>query len=488
MTAAKPSRLRWWFLGAIFLSLLIIYSFTLAPGLTWKNDGADGGDLVTAAALFGVAHPSGYPTYLLAAHLFQTIPVGTLAARTIWLSAVCASAAALITGLAAKQGSAALPRQAWVGGILAGFAFGLSPLFWSQAVIAEVYSLHIFITACILLATVRANAGKQVSWLARFGGLLFGLALGNHLTIVFMLPPWLIVLGWREGKLRLRPILESLLALGVGLLVYLYIPVRALAMPPVNWGNASTLEGFLWLVTAQNYRGLVFGLPPELLINRIQAWAALLTAQFSWPGLMVALYGLFFGRAASPYLKPLTLWMMIAYSIFAIGYGTADSDAYLLPAFLALAVWFGWGVATALDSLPLIAAQPPLIAVVTLIIFAQAVRTLPEVDASQDRAAEKYAAAVMASAPPDAILFTSNDRDTFPLWYVHFALGQRPDLTIVVEPLLIWPWYGETLHATYPNLSLSTEGLTRTSILSKNNQPWCVTQYDSPAPLVCAAP
>ncbi len=49
----------------LFLSLLTVYGMTLAPGLTWANSGADGGDLITAAATGGVPHPTGYPVYLL---------------------------------------------------------------------------------------------------------------------------------------------------------------------------------------------------------------------------------------------------------------------------------------------------------------------------------------------------------------------------------------------------------------------------------------
>lgn len=488
MTAAKFSPLRWGWFGALFLAVLIVYSVTLAPGLTWKNDGADGGDLIAAAARLGVAHPSGYPTYLLLVRLFQFIPFGSLAGRTALFSAVCASIAALLTVFVIRQSAPGLRRYGWVGGLLAGLAFGLSPLLWSQAVIAEVYSLHMAFVAAALLCIVVAAETDQIGWLTRLGGLLFGLGLGNHLTLIFLLPPWLFVLGWRKGKLTVRPVIESLLTLALGLLVYLYIPLRAAAQPPVNWGNASTGDGFLWVVTARNYRGLVFGLSSDLIINRIQAWAALLIAQFSWPGLMLALYGLFYGRPSSPYFKPITLWMMAAYSIFAIGYGTADSDAYLLPAFLAMAIWFGWGVVTALNDLPWEAARAPLVAVVALIIFAHAVQTLPQVDASQDHAAEDYLASVLKSAPPNAIVFTSNDRDTFPLWYAQFALGQRPDLTIVVEPLLIWPWYSQNLHSTYPTLSLPAESLTRTSILAQNKQPWCVTQSQSPASLICTNP
>src|SRR6478672_57766 len=58
------------------------YAYTLAPGVTWANDGADSGDLIAATATLGVAHPTGYPTYLLLARLFQLIPLGDLALRS----------------------------------------------------------------------------------------------------------------------------------------------------------------------------------------------------------------------------------------------------------------------------------------------------------------------------------------------------------------------------------------------------------------------
>src|SRR5437879_3085739 len=74
-------------LSLALATLAIAYARTLAPGVTWANDGADSGDLVTAAATLGIAHPTGYPTYLLLARLFQIIPLGDLAARTTLLSA-----------------------------------------------------------------------------------------------------------------------------------------------------------------------------------------------------------------------------------------------------------------------------------------------------------------------------------------------------------------------------------------------------------------
>src|SRR5579859_1762005 len=108
---------------AVLLGSLLVYLSTLAPGLTWANNGADGGDLITAAATGGVAHPSGYPTYLLLVRLFLALPLGTLAFRANLFSAVCAALAAAAITLLVNQCSSAPRRFALAGGLIAGLAF-----------------------------------------------------------------------------------------------------------------------------------------------------------------------------------------------------------------------------------------------------------------------------------------------------------------------------------------------------------------------------
>src|SRR5512144_2758952 len=74
--------------------IMAVYLTTMAPGFTWANGGADGGDLIAAAATGGVAHPTGYPLYLLLARFFQFLPLGSLAFRTNLMSAIMAILAA----------------------------------------------------------------------------------------------------------------------------------------------------------------------------------------------------------------------------------------------------------------------------------------------------------------------------------------------------------------------------------------------------------
>ena len=71
---------------------------------------------------------------------------------------------------------------------------------------------------------------------------------------------------------------------------------------------------------------------------------------------------------------------------------------------------------------------------------------------TQDQPAT-FAEQFLQDAPRNAIVNTTWDQDTFPLWYYHFGLHQRPDLRIVVLPLTQFVWYQQTLVHNYPDLN-----------------------------------
>src|SRR3989344_9484727 len=68
----------------VFTVTMAVYLFTLAPTVTME----DSGEFIAAVHVLGVAHPPGFPLYLLLAKLFTFIPIGTIAWRVNLLSAV----------------------------------------------------------------------------------------------------------------------------------------------------------------------------------------------------------------------------------------------------------------------------------------------------------------------------------------------------------------------------------------------------------------
>jgi hypothetical protein len=181
-----------------------------------------------------------------------------------------------------------------------------------------------------------------------------------------------------------------------------------------------------------------------------------------------------------------------AYSVFAIGYNTADSSAYLLPAYLAVTIWLGIGAATGLESWPNAGGrrwlQAGAVCALAATILFNAILQLPHLDASQDQRAEVFGRGVLAQAPAGALIFTQGDRDTFTLWYFHFALKARPDVAVVVEPLLDFAWYRDNLRRTYPALAWPREANSpwREAIVSANPKAVCDAQADGDPILHCA--
>lgn len=468
------------------------YMATLAPSITWANDGADSGDLVTAAAVGGVAHPTGYPTFLLMARAFQLLPFGDLALRTNLLAVCAALAAVAIVFLVVMELCAEHGLYAPVAGALGALALGLAPVFWSQAVIAEVYSLNTLFAATLCLFALRElrpRAASPPPTHAR--GLIAGLALGNHVTIALLVLGWLVAVaaGAPRGA-RVRSVAARLPWIGLGLLVYLYLPLCSAMQPPINWGGADTLAGFWWTLSGTPYRRLAFGLSVELLPERMVAWAALLIAQFGVIGVALGLGGLVYSDGARRRLLYGSAVVALSFSFFAMSYDTVDSYAYLLPAYVIFAVWLGCGsgaLMAALDRSRFRRLAPVAAVICAALLVAPAPATAARVNASDDTRALAFARAALESAPPGAIVVAEGDRDSFALWYAHYGLEQRPDVAVVVGPLLDEPWYRATMRATYPRITIPDTPPPDWSVVlaEVNAAPVCVTQLDGVKPLSC---
>jgi hypothetical protein len=449
LLAHHPQTTRPWVYVALLIGglvlLALLYARTLAPGVTWAHAGGDSGDLATAVAVGGVPHPSGYPTYLLLARLTTSLlPVEPAWSLGVLSAALALGTVALVARLASHLTAAPLLA------ILAALWLGVSPLLWSQAVIAEVYTLHaLFVTLLLLRIWRRLDNAPPTPRADIAEGVVAGLALGNHLTALLVVAAWLLV-GRQAGVLW-----RKAGGLAAGLLVYAALPLAALTDPPINWGNPATWHGFWWLVSGQAYQPLAFAVPPDFWLARVRAWADLLIEQFGAVGGALALLGLFYHPAQARHFVRLSVLLAAGYSLLAIGYDTADSYVYLLPVSIMLALWLALGAAQVAAWL---ARWPLARALLTLGMLAALIGTgwqaFPNVDASDDRRAIAYAEAVLHHAPPEALLIAHNDHEAFPLWYAHYAQMQRPDVVVVVEPLLVFAWYRDTLRQTYASLTI----------------------------------
>jgi hypothetical protein len=229
-------------------------------------------------------------------------------------------------------------------------------------------------------------------------------------------------------------------------MIFLVLPIRARSGAPVNWGDASTLSGFGWLISAQLYQGFVLALPLNSLEARLAAWAALMARQFTPVGVLLGMGGLWWLFKHQRGLALTMVAIFAGWGIFAIGYNTTDSYVYLIPAFILLAVWMGVGLAEVLSLASLRGLSGVLRwGVVLALPLAELAMGWPAADIHSDQVAARFGQEMLRQAPGGAILLTEQDAHTFTLWYFRYTRGQRPDVTVVDRDMLAMPWYRATI-------------------------------------------
>ncbi len=466
--------------AALIISLMLglLYARTIAPGLTWANFSADGGDFLAAIATGGVPHPGGYPLYLLLGGLFARLPFGEPAFRTNLLSAFCTILTANLVALISANWLAGKPGRSWLA-LLAGLAYGLSPFAWGQALVTEVYSLHALLVCLCLLAW----SAKRHWWV----GLTFGLAAANHLTALLVLP--LLVLGgdaqrWRPAP---RAWLARFLGLLSGLSLYLLLPLRAATHPAINWGGAASLPGLAWLVSGRMYSGFLLDPPLVDVVGRLRGLAGLLLEQFGPLGVFLAVGGLLMMPRGRERLAG--LWIVLANGAFAILYNSSDSQVYLAPVWPVLAAWMAVG----LGSLVELAGSSRrgqwllagLLAGALALLLMRVPRIYQQVDLSQDERASGWITHTLDAIPSGALVFVSGDQQVFGLWYAQFAQGRRPDVVMMADGLLAYRWYLNSLADVYPRLGIpvTEQAQARDFVALNPGQVFCRLERDSSEPV-----
>ena len=308
---------------------LVAYLRTLAPGLT---SDVDTPMFQFIGRVLGVGHNPGYPLYTLLTWPIAHLPIGELAWRINVFSAVMGGVATALVHLAARQLAA---RPIIAAGAALGFAAGAT--FWSQAVIAEVYTLHATLVAGLQLAALTWSGSRRpIHFYAAVGCLAAGL--GHHTTILAFAPGLLLqaLVVDRRFLLRVRTLVTSAAILAVGLLPYALILIRSRDPQAYVESRATTLGELAGVVFGQQFHDRIFSDQWRALAatQGPQLWNGVFVGDVTWFALIFAAIGL--GWLLRHRLGDALLLATgsAAVTLFAVGYAVPDVPVFLIPALL----------------------------------------------------------------------------------------------------------------------------------------------------------
>jgi hypothetical protein len=324
-----------WLGYAASLMLLAVYSSTLLPGLHHFGDTTKAQFL---AYFGGMTHPTGYPLYIGMTWPLSQVPLGSLALRINFFSAVCGALASLsVYGI----GRTLATRS----GIAAGAAavFGLSRTMWDQSVIAEVYSLNAALVGAGLFFLIRwISTAKRRNFLIACA--IYSLSFGNHLTVVTLLPAFVVAVAlgpWRQ-LLRFRIIALVVFSMVLGAAQYSYLFFASASESIYVEYNVTNWDEFANFVSGDHYRGnmLAFSVD-ELVTKRLPMLVARLASDMGPVCLLGAMGVGALMNSSRNRLLAVLLTAFFGEAAWFLSYSIPDIEVYSISVALFVAVFIG---------------------------------------------------------------------------------------------------------------------------------------------------
>ncbi len=424
---------------ALFSIFSALGIYQAAPSVTT----GDAGEFAAAAATWGVPHAPGYATWTVLAKALGTLLPGNWAYRANLLSAVCAAAALALLCDALKRWGAS--RGARLGAVV---LLGLSPLWREQSAVAEAFAPLALSGAGLLWLVAAAGERLLMPGPAAALGLIFGLGLGAHQTLVLVLPALLIAGLDKKGR---WPAALAWAGLGtaLGFSLHLAIPLRAFAGPPVNWDHATTPAAFWRLLLRRDYGTFaltvegarVFG--PVELAAQLGRFVRAAVAAFGPGGSVLAVVGAAGWSRSGLKLRPgvAAAWLFVAGPAFLFlgrpGFDAQTSGAlerfYLLP-LMGVVPFVAAGLSLLGARVPAFTAYAAIIAGVSMVPDALAASR------RDDFLAHDYGRTILRTVPRDAVLVMDGGDDTFySLAFLTYASGLRPDVELRDRGGVVFP-------------------------------------------------
>jgi hypothetical protein len=335
---------------SLALASLVLYVATSAPSVATIFD--DSLEFQVVLPTLGIPHPSGYPLYVLAGKLATLlIPFRDQAGRANLLSALSAAAAVGFLYLVTRRFAGSRVAAA-----LATAAFAISPAWWSQSTLAEVYAPHGLLMILFLYLLLRwegtsLESARADGWLAA-AALVAGLGLAHQRMIALLFPAALVFVFWTDSTLLRKPRrwLAPLCLLVAPLLLYMYLPLRGQSVTSLDGTYRPTFQGTLDWILARDYGVFLTGNPFN--VERSTGdFATLFLDQYGALFLLSAVIGLATAWRWSLRRYVFLLLATVATIAFGVAYKVQDFAVFFIPAFILVSIWAAWGLTPIVDGL-----------------------------------------------------------------------------------------------------------------------------------------
>jgi len=457
-----------------FIIPFTLYVLTLAPSVAFT----DSGELAAACATLGIAHPTGYPLFVILGFLWAKIPLPfTIIFKLNLFAAFCTALASLLffeltlfllsviqerqshspketkkkkSKSKSEQTSVALERESLVLiALSASLLFAFSRTIWAQATAIEVYSLHLVMLVLSIRLFLRFTLAKEPQTRdALIWAFVLGLGFTNHLTMILLAPAMLYFYFHRFGftKDAFTRIAIMSVPFALGLSLYLYLPIRSSMSPDFNWGEVHrSFDKFFYHVSGKQYQIHLFNGNWE---PQAKMLFSLLPFELAFVGIVLSLYG---AVRLFQVEKPIAWFVMLLVfgsALYAVNYNVHDVDSYFLLTFLGLILLAGTGVMFLVQQRKELATISLLLPLIAIAINFQ------HNNKRNETLVVDYTKTMVEPLEPNALVLSAQwDYFCSAFWYLQRFEGLRPDVVMIEKELLRRTWYVRAVQRQYPEIA-----------------------------------
>ena len=330
------------FIVAVLLGF--VYLFTILPGIGYSGDTVK---FQYTGYVLGTPHWPGYPTYIIINYLFTRLfPIGTIAFKANLLSALLGIAACLTLFNIFKK----IMRLDRVTAFITSFFFGISFTFWSQALVAEVYTLAMLLLGLFLFYLFRWRQTNSIFYFISACA-VYSVSFGNHIWMIILLPGFIYIVLYTDKTIIKRPVITGLVLLIIllGALQYGYIIWRYYAGSSYLEIIAPDIKSFFQSMNQMGVKSNFHFSTPKFFIQRLPMLFFFLIREFSIL-LPVSIFGL---KRIWKKDKHIAIFILICCGTnicFVLLYNIYDIFIYMLITYFFLALCLGFGIEAIITS------------------------------------------------------------------------------------------------------------------------------------------
>jgi hypothetical protein len=517
--------------AGLFLFVFYIYLRTVCATFNIN----DSGETIMVCKLLTISHSPGYPLHTLWGNVCCNLPLGKPMFRVTFCSLLTGSVSVMMLYMVVKMmlkeifvpsegqnPESSTPENSWileVSALFGALIFAFSYQHWFQSCGAKggIYTLNSFLSITMLYLFFKM---REKGWFIKsilMMAFLFGLSVAHHWPNQIAMAPgylWFFLASQKREsfsgilKCLLRPfdLIEKLLnvlsAIGLtnlmrgltmlvlSLSAYLYLPIRAVEHPLVNWWNPNNLERLWGTVVRKGYQGIGDKRSVETTLRVFDRFMLHAHHQFgdyfTWAVVALSLLGLYwlFRRQWSS-----------AVGVFLFGGGIFGAilvfnnplegyqwtvDNFFTPVFMTVAMLAASGIAgicewtakkwpSPVTSLYSGAFCMGLAFVPLLLNFQSGTQNYHDLipyNGSGDRLIyvgndqSHYVSSydegmnMLKTVNRNGVILCNGDIDILPLWYLQFVEGKRPEIVSFTMQLIPYDWYREPLMTRWPFLAV----------------------------------